>query len=119
MLCLFGLHIQDPFLRLWVGMGKVGGFALLLFCGGQCISGGGRLWRWMLFMIPMGLIVLVAIGYVWRTFRWGGGCCGSGHYGNYHAYSERENAMEILRQRYARGKISKEQYEQMKKDILA
>ncbi len=71
----------------------------------------------MLFMIPIGLIVLLIIGYViWRSCSWGGGC-GSGHYGHYNSYGDRENAMEILRQRYARGEISKEQYEQMKKDI--
>ncbi len=46
-----------------------------------------------------------------------GGGCGGGHYGHYSAYGEKENAVEILRQRYARGEISKEQYEQMKKDI--
>ena len=29
----------------------------------------------MLFMIPVGLIVLVVIGYViWRGLGWGGGC---------------------------------------------
>lgn len=70
----------------------------------------------MLFMIPIGLVVLLIIGYaIWRGFGWGGGCCGSGHN---NAYGNRENAMEILRQRYARGEISREQYEQMKKDVL-
>jgi len=72
---------------------------------------------WMLFMIPIGLIVLFVIAYViWRSCGWGGGC-GSSHYGHYNSYGDKENAMEILRQRYARGEISKEQYEQMKKDI--
>jgi putative membrane protein len=73
----------------------------------------------MLFMIPIGLVALIIIGYaIWRGFGWGGGCCGSGHYGHYASHDERENAMEILRLRYARGEISKEQYEQMKKDIV-
>jgi NADPH:quinone reductase-like Zn-dependent oxidoreductase len=31
---------------------------------------------------------------------------------------DRENAMEILRQRYAKGEISKEQFDQMRKDIV-
>ena len=71
----------------------------------------------MLFMIPIGLIVLLIIGYViWRGFGWGGSC-GGGHYGHYRSYDERENAMEILRQRYARGEKSREQYEQMRKDV--
>jgi putative membrane protein len=70
----------------------------------------------MLFMIPVGLVVLLIIGYaIWRGFGWGGGCCGSGHS---NSYGNRENAVEILRQRYARGEISREQYEQMKKDVL-
>ncbi len=82
------------------------------YYGGMMGGFGGY---WMLFMIPIGLIVLVVIGYiVWRAVNWGGGCCGGGHYGH---YGDRENAMEILRQRYARGEISKDQYEQMKRDI--
>jgi putative membrane protein len=72
----------------------------------------------MLFMIPIGLIVLVIIGYViWRGCGWGGGC-GGDHYGHYASDEERETAMEILRRRYAKGEISKEQFEQMKKDIV-
>ena len=67
----------------------------------------------MIFMMPIGLIILVIIGYaIWRGFGWGGGCGHNGHYGGYD-----ENAMEILQRRYARGEISKEQYEQMKKDL--
>jgi putative membrane protein len=33
-------------------------------------------------------------------------------------YSTGNNAMEILKERYARGEIAKEQYESMKKDLL-
>jgi putative membrane protein len=88
------------------------------YYGGMMGGLGGGVW--MLFMIPIGLIVLVIIGYaIWRGFGWGGGCCGSGHGGHYNSYGDRENAMEILRQRYARGEISKEQYDQTKKDIVS
>jgi putative membrane protein len=74
----------------------------------------------MLFMIPIGLIVLLIIGYViWRGCGWGGGSCGGGHTGHYSSNGNRENALEIIRQRYARGEISKEQFEQMKKDVMA
>jgi putative membrane protein len=85
------------------------------YYGGMMGGFGG--FPMMLFMIPIGLIVLVIIGYaIWRGFGWGGGCCGS-HYGHYASNEERETAMEILRRRYAKGEITKEQFEQMKKDI--
>jgi putative membrane protein len=85
-------------------------------------GGSGMMGGWMgfpmLFMIPIMLIVLVVIGYaIWRGFGWGGGCCG-GHYGHYASDEERETAMEILRRRYARGEITQEQFERMKKDII-
>ena len=82
---------------------------------------GGFMGFPMLFMFPVMIIVLVAIGYVvYRGFRWGG-CCGGpwgGYYGRYGSEEERETAMEILRRRYAKGEITKEQFEQMKKDII-
>lgn len=85
-------------------------------------GGAGMMGGWMgfpmLFMIPIMLIVLVVIGYIiWRGFGWEGGCCG-GHSGHYASDEEGETAMEILRRRYAKGEITKEQYEQMKKDII-
>jgi putative membrane protein len=86
------------------------------YYGGMMGGYGGV---WMLFMIPVGLVVLAVIGWIiWRGIGCGGGCCGSGHRGHYASYGDRDNSMEILRQRYARGEISKEQYEQMKKDIV-
>jgi len=67
----------------------------------------------MLFMVPIGLIVLLVIGYViWRSVG-RGSSCGGGHTGHYDS-----SALEIVNQRYARGEISKEQFEQMKKDIV-
>jgi putative membrane protein len=84
--------------------------------------GGGMMGFPMLFMFPIGVIILIVIAYViYRGVWWGGGC--GGHYGHYSHYGyrsneERENAMEILRRRYANGEITKEQFEQMKKDIV-
>lgn len=85
---------------------------------------GGMMGGWMgfpmLFMIPIGIIILIIIGYViYRGVWWGSGCCGGryGYYGHYRSDEDRENAMEILRRRYARGEITKEQFEQMKKDV--
>ena len=89
--------------------------------------GGGMMGGWMgfpmLFMFPIGIVIVIVIVYViYRGVWWGGGCCGGpyrhySHYG-YRSDEERENAMEILRRRYAMGEISKEQFEQMKKDIV-
>ena len=77
----------------------------------------------MLIWIPIVLVVVAVLGYVlWRGGGgWGmgdgGGCCGSGHARHYANYGGRADAVEILRQRYARGEITREQYEQMKTDI--
>jgi putative membrane protein len=85
---------------------------------------GGMMGGSMLFMFPIGIIILIIIGYViYRGVWWGGGCCGGHHghyehYGHYGSDEERETAIEILRRRYARGEITKEQFEQMKKDIV-
>jgi putative membrane protein len=86
-------------------MGGLGGFGMLLW-------------------IPIVLVIVAVLGYVlWRgNGNWGmgggGGCCGSGHQTTHYAnYGSRADAVEILQQRYARGEISREQYEQMKTDI--
>ncbi len=67
-------------------------------------------------MFPIGIIILIVIGYIIYRGFWWGGCCG-GHYGHRHygTDEERETAMEILRRRYANGEITREQFEQMKK----
>jgi putative membrane protein len=76
-----------------------------------------------LFMLPVVLVVVAVVGYfLWRIcgglgMRNGGGCCGGSHYGHYSSYQSRDDALSILRQRYARGEISREQFEQMRKDI--
>ena len=86
------------------------------------MSWGGFLGFPGLFMFPIVVIILAVVGYfIFRGcgWGWGGGCCG-GHTTRYeHSYSEekKETSIEILKRRYANGEISKEQYEQMKKDL--
>ncbi len=86
------------------GNGYYGGYGMMGGFGGI----------WMIFMMPIGLIVLVVIGYaIWRGFGWGGD-----RYRHSSSYRENGNAMEILRQRYARGEITQQQFDQMKKDLI-
>ena len=80
--------------------------------------GPGFMWGFMgfpmLMMFPIGIIMMIAVAYVvYRGFRWVG-CCGSpwGHHDHYGADEGKENAVEILRRRYAEGQITKEQFEQ-------
>jgi putative membrane protein len=58
------------------------------------------------------LVVLVIFG-VSRVGRWhGGGCCGVAR----DAHDSR-NAVDIARERYARGEISEEEFQKIKKDL--
>jgi putative membrane protein len=85
-------------------MGGLGGFGMFLW-------------------VPIVLVVVAVLGYVlWRGggdwgMGGGGDCCGSGHQTHYASYGGRADAVEILRQRYSRGEITREQYEQMRIDI--
>lgn len=85
------------------------------YYGGMMGGGGGYS---MIFMIPIGLIVLFIIGYaIWRGFGWGGGYSES-QYRHNASVEDRETAMQILQRRYAKGEITKEQFDQMKRDIV-
>lgn len=57
---------------------------------------------WMFMILFWVLVIFIVVSLVKRT--------GSG---------EKETAEEILKKRYARGEISKEEFERMKKDIRA
>ncbi len=72
--------------------------------GWHMYDGGGMGWGGGLFMLLFfGLVVIGTIAVV----RWLVTPCRG-----------RESALEILKQRYARGEITREQFEEMKKDIL-
>lgn len=76
------------------GFGFLGGF------------GGWMMIFWVL------LIVLFVFGVV-RMGRWRrGGCCSTVYDGH-----DSQNAVDIARERYARGEISEEEFKKIKKDL--
>jgi len=62
------------------------------------------------FFIPIFFIILFAF----RSFFWGGSWWGRG---SYYDGRNHDPAHEILRERFARGEITKEQYEEMVRDL--
>jgi putative membrane protein len=76
-----------------------------------------------LFIVPVVLVVVALVGYFLLrgcgSWGMGGGegCCGGSRHGNYSSYRSSDDALATLRQRYARGEISREQFEQMRQDI--
>ncbi|VVB95818.1 Uncharacterised protein [uncultured archaeon] len=68
---------------------------------GSGMMGYGILWLLFWILVIIGLVLLIR--YLWQ----GGG-----------ARREEESALEILKKKYARGEISKEEFEEKKKDLL-
>lgn len=68
-------------------------------------------------MIMMILFWGLIIWAIFALLRGGhGGCCG-GHAGHHHGDDRGDRSMEILKERYAKGDISKEEFEKMKGDL--
>ena len=67
----------------------------------------GGMWVFPMLGIFLFLVVFIAI--------FGRGCRPPWHSDR---QNQEESALDILRKRYAKGEISKEQFEQMKKDVL-
>ena len=66
-----------------------------------------------IFQILFWVVIVWLIISLFRHHRGPGGCCGMGHHGE----GKEESAVEILKKRYAKGEINKEEFERMKKDL--
>jgi putative membrane protein len=78
------------------------------------------MWHWGgMWIFPMIMLVVMIIFLF--VFFGRGGCrppwWGLG--GHHREGGETDSALEILKKRYAKGEITKEEFEQMKKDILS
>ena len=71
---------------------------------------------WIFPMIMFAVILIVLFLFAGR--RWGCRPPWSGSSRRYGESGESESALEILKKRYAKGEITKDEFEQMKKDIL-
>ena len=71
------------------------------------------------FFFPFGFLIFLFVAFfVVRTIFWGFGWGRRGWYGYGHGHWRySSDAREILRRRYASGEITKEQFDQMKKDL--
>ncbi len=66
--------------------------------------GWGMGWGWILGLIILVLLIWVIIRSINKGKRMGG--------------TEEKSAMDILKERYARGDISKEEFDRKKKDLM-
>ncbi len=124
-----GFGSRSAHRRGWVGW-VVGGLVVALLIGvlvfpsfwGPTMMGPYGYYPRGWFFFPFGfLIFFFVIFIVARTLFWGWGWGWRGGYGR--GYWGRRgywgDAEEILRQRYARGEISKDQFDQMMRDLKA
>ena len=74
----------------------------------------GSMWIFPIFMFIAMLFCFLGFSRRWRRRTpWGSS---SGHHGESEYL---ETALEMLKKRYAKGEITKEEFDQMKKDILS
>jgi len=78
---------------------------------GGLFGGFGFIWMIFIFLFVIAIIAGVIILIVWAVRR-----SSSIHQSQQKSIS---TAMEILKERYAKGEITKEQYENMKKDLIS
>ena len=93
-------------------------FGFLAFAGVFGHFAPGPYYDGPFFFFPIGFFIFIFLIFaVFRFAFWGWGWR-RGYYHGYWGGNGGSGALEILDQRYARGDITKEQYDQMKNDIL-
>lgn len=75
-------------------------------------SGWGMGWFGMIFMLVFWVLVIVAIVYL---IRWLAVSSRTGGREGRHLEMHKDSALEILKRRYARGEINKEEFEEKRK----
>ncbi len=85
------------------------------FCGDFGFGGGLGVFGFIISLI-FTIILLVGIGLlIWWLIRQ----AGAGRYGALSGPPTSSRALEILNERYAKGEISKEEYEERKRELTA
>ncbi|MFA5993953.1 MAG: SHOCT domain-containing protein [Parcubacteria group bacterium] len=76
--------------------------------------GGGFGFGWIFMLLFWGLIIWGIFTLI-RGVSGGGGCCDNNH-GGHHGHGDK-TSLDILKERYAKGEINKEEFEAKKKDL--
>lgn len=77
--------------------------------GPGMMGGYGTMWLMPIFWIVLLGVIIWAVAAAAR---------GTGQSGGYDSVSRPDSALEILKKRYARGEINKEEFEERKKDLI-
>lgn len=78
------------------------------------------MWHWDgMWIFPMIMFGIMIICMFLFFHRWGYGLPWWGPRGHHRDRRDSETALEILKKRYAKGEITKEEFDQMKKNILS
>ncbi len=74
----------------------------------------------VIMIVVLGLIIWGIVALFRRTgWASGAGCCGMDHTSEHEQpQMHTESALEILKKRYARGEINKQEFEEKKKDLV-
>ena len=76
--------------------------------------GFGFPFMWIFWILIFGLVIWAVVQIANRS---GGNQPAGGNYPQY--TSQQEDALEVLKKRYARGEITKSEYEEMRRELLA